>query len=75
MQYDGFSVVASPHIINASCKKCHGTLKEVDNGWLSTAMFCPKCESVFILKLIKMPNKKISEDFLKQCREQANIKT
>jgi len=72
MKYDGFRIEAYPQITDAACKKCRGRLREVDNGWFSTAMFCPKCESVFTLKLIKTPAKNVSKDFLEQCRERVN---
>ena len=35
---------------------------------MSRALYCPKCENVYILKKIKVPVKKITEEFLKQCR-------
>lgn len=70
MKYDGFRIVAYPQITDAKCRKCHNTLVEVDNGWISTAMFCPHCESIFVLKLVKLPDKKISKNFLNQCKEQ-----
>lgn len=70
MKYDGFSLVASPHVIDASCK-CGATLREVSNGFLSSAMFCPTCESIYILRLVKLPASKVSEEFLMQAREES----
>lgn len=67
MIYDGFKIAATPFICDAYCK-CGSRLIEVTNGLLSTAMYCPKCESVYVLKLIKLADKKVSEEFLQQCR-------
>jgi len=72
MKFDDFEIHAAPFISNAYCKDCHNSLKQVSNGWFSKAMFCPKCENVYLVKLIKVPQKKIDEDFLKQARIEAN---
>lgn len=69
MKFIGFSIHATPFIHGAMCK-CGTDLKEVSNGFISTAMFCPKCENVYLLKLIKQPTEKISKRFLEQCREE-----
>lgn len=68
MIYDGFKIAATPFIHDAYCK-CGNRLVEVSNGLLSTAMYCPKCQSVYTLRLIKLAAKKVSEEFLQQCRE------
>ena len=68
MKYEGFEIHASPFITDAYCE-CGKRLIEVANGLLSTAMYCPKCENVYRLKLIKVNRKKASKKFLKQCRE------
>ena len=69
MIYDNFKLVAFPHITDAYCK-CGETLREVSNGFLSTSMYCPRCENVYQIKLIKVPPSKITEKYLKQCREE-----
>ena len=69
MKFDNFEIYATPHIIEAYCR-CGNTLIEVSNGLFSRAMFCSKCENVYQLKLIKVPQKKISSDFLKQARKE-----
>lgn len=68
MIFDGFKIAASPFITDAYCK-CGNRLHEVSNGLLSAAMFCPKCENVYLLKLVKLPDKKVTKEFLEQCRK------
>ncbi len=46
-------------------------LVEVSNGWFSRAMFCPKCENVYALKLIKISKSKVDEEFLAQAKKEA----
>lgn len=74
MQFKNFTIHATPHIAEAHCQ-CGNKLHEVSNGFLSVALFCPKCEDVYQLKLIKTPKKDISAEFLKQCREEVSKKT
>lgn len=69
MIFEGFKLGATPYIHDARCK-CGIKLHQVDNGFFSMAMFCPSCENVYLLKLIKMPDKKVTKEFLKQAREQ-----
>lgn len=71
MKFDKFEIHAAPFICNAYCK-CGNDLKEVPNGWLSKALFCPKCESVYQLKLTKVPDKMVNSEFLEQCRKKSN---
>jgi len=68
MQFEGFSIHAVPHIMNAYCK-CGESLNQVSNGWISKVMYCSKCENIYELVLRKIPNKKVTEKFLIQCRE------
>jgi len=70
MKFDDFEINAAPFISHAYCK-CGNNLKMVSNGWFSKAMFCPKCEKVYQLKLIKVPDKKVNPEFLEQCRKEA----
>lgn len=74
MKFEGFSIHAHPFISNASCRECHATLKEVSNGLISSAMFCPKCESVYILRLVKLPKNKVTPEFLAQSRQEVGSK-
>ena len=74
MKYDNFNITAQPYITEAYCNNCSGELVEVSNGWFSSAMFCPKCERVFVLKLIKAKDKDINEAFLEQARKEAASK-
>lgn len=68
MIYDGFKIAATPFITDAYCKYGH-RLIEVPNGILSSALFCPKCEDVYQLKLVKTHKSKVTEEFLQQCRK------
>lgn len=70
MKYNDFEIHAIPVITRAYCKECRTKLIEIDNGWLSKAMFCPKCNNVYALKLTKVPNKKVSKGFLRQAKIQ-----
>ena len=73
MKYTNFSLVAYPRITDAFCK-CGTSLIEVSNGFLSSVMFCPKCESVYELKLVKVPESKVTEEFLVQSRNEIKNK-
>ena len=68
MDFENFMIHAEPYIYKAYCK-CGQKLEQVPNGMASVAMFCPDCESVYVLKLIKLPSKKITEEFLDHCRK------
>ncbi len=68
MRFENFEIHATPNIVNASCK-CGNELIEVANGWFSSAMFCGKCENVYMVKLVKLPNEEITKEFLEQCRQ------
>ena len=74
MKFDNFEIHASPFLSDAYCKRCHNSLIEVSNGWFSSAMFCPKCELVYIVKLIQVPKSKVSKEFLEQARKDAASK-
>ena len=72
MIFDNFKIDALPYIHSAHCK-CGGTLKEVSNGFFSRALFCPRCKNVYRLQLRKVPKKKVSEEFIKQCEEEISL--
>jgi len=73
MIFNNFKIRATPHIYEAHCK-CGEELIEVDNGWVSTAYWCPKCNSVYVPKLIKLPKNKVTKEFLKQCRQDTELR-
>lgn len=70
MRFNNFNLNARPFLNNAYCG-CGNLLKEVSDGFISSAWFCPKCENVYTLKLIKVPKKKVNDNFLKQARKEA----
>ena len=69
MIFEKFELHADPHIHNARCK-CGTTLEEVSNGWFDMALFCPKCENVYVLTLVKLPASKVSPEFLAQAKKE-----
>lgn len=69
MKFNGFSLSAEPFIHDAFCE-CGDRLRQVSNGWLSAALYCTKCENVYMIKKVKLPKKKVTKEFLKQCREE-----
>lgn len=73
MRFKGFSIFSEIFIPDAYCE-CGTNLKMVSNGWISKAMFCPKCESVYELKLVKIPKTKVTEKFIKQSRKESEVK-
>ena len=70
MQFVNFSLYAEPFINKATCRVCRGKLTQVPNGFISIAMYCPECENVYTLKLVKVPNKKLNQDFIDMCRDE-----
>ncbi|MFX0212226.1 MAG: hypothetical protein ACFFDT_40005 [Candidatus Hodarchaeota archaeon] len=72
MQFENFEIAASPFITKAYCRDCHESLVQVSNGWFSKAMFCPKCENVYVVKLVKVQKAKINKEFLEQARKESN---
>lgn len=76
MIFEGFKIHAVPHIDDAYCtnKRCKkkGRLEEVSNGFLSAALFCRECESVYLIKLERV--KKVPKDFLQQCKDEIERK-
>lgn len=67
MIFNSCKISATVFVHDAYCE-CGNYLKEVSNGFISAALFCPKCENVYILKRIKVNKKKVPKDFLEQCR-------
>jgi hypothetical protein len=75
MIFEGFKIHAVPLLDEAYCnnKRCKrkDKLKEVSNGFLSSALFCPACESVYIVKLERV--NKVPKDFLQQCKDEVEL--
>ena len=70
MIFNDFEINAMPFFSKAYCKQCKGELKEVSNGFISRALFCPKCENIYEPKLVKIPKKNLSKEYLEQCRKE-----
>ena len=71
MIFNKFKINAAPFFCDAYCK-CGKELIEVSNGFLSSSLFCQKCENVYEIKMVKVPKKRLSKDYLEQCREEAS---
>jgi DNA-directed RNA polymerase subunit M/transcription elongation factor TFIIS len=69
MKFTNFEIHASPFLLNAFCKDCGKSLKEVSNGWFSSALYCKDCKVVYEIKAVKIPAHKISKEFLDQCEK------
>jgi hypothetical protein len=67
MNFGSIKIVAYPEIRETYCE-CGTELKEVSNGWFESALFCSKCENVYLLALKKVKKDKLDEKFLTQCR-------
>ena len=67
MIYAGFEIHSTEHIYDAYCE-CGASLTEVSNGMLSTALYCEKCENVYVIKKVKLPKNKVTKEYLNQCR-------
>ena len=71
MNFGGLRIVAEPNIQDAVCKKCDNYCIIVDDGFVGNMLFCPKCEIVYELKLVKIQDKYINKEYLEQCKKQA----
>ena len=69
MVFNNFRITAETHIVDAKCK-CGNYAREVSDGLLSSALYCPHCEAVYQLKMVKVPDKKVTEEYLEQCRKE-----
>ena len=72
MKFKNFDLSAEPVIQNAYCK-CGHLLTEMPNGWFSSVWYCEKCDNVYKLKLVKVPDKKVSKRFLEQCHKKMRL--
>ena len=75
MKFDNFEILATPEIYKASCRQCHNYMTEVFNGWFGRALYCPKCQLVYTVKLIQVPRKKVSKEFIEQCKKTVSRKS
>jgi hypothetical protein len=68
MTEDHFRIGASPYFADVRCPKHGNDMKELENGWFSTAWWCSKCETPYKLQLVKMRkwNKEAVEKQLKE---------
>jgi len=73
MKFDGFEIHASPFLADAFCE-CGNRLSEVSNGCISSALYCVKCESVYVITKRRLPKNKITREFLQQCRFEMEVK-
>ena len=75
MIFKNFKLHAVPTVHDAFCNnpkcKTKPTLVEVSNGFLSIALFCPACKSVYLLELVRQL--KVPKDFLLQCFDEVEI--
>lgn len=74
MTFDGFKIIADAHIIDATCRQCHHDMSEISNGWFSSALFCPHCDSVYVLKMIRVSDGNVTPEFIKQAKEEIQRK-
>jgi predicted Zn-dependent protease len=52
------------------CPKCGNFLRQVDNGWFNSVLYCPKDDIFFEVKLIKMREKNINKEAWNKIRKQ-----
>lgn len=75
MIFKGFKLHAVPTIHEAYCTnpkcKTKPELFEVSNGFLSSALFCPNCHSVYLLELTRHP--KVPKEFMRQCLDELEL--
>lgn len=64
MKEENFEIIASPHIINATCPKDRSDMIEIDDNWFSKVWYCKKCKKPYKLKLV--PMKKWNKEGLKK---------
>ena len=68
MIFKDFEIHASPFITNATCRECRNDCYQAPNGFFGKVLFCPTCEIVYEIKMVKIPSKKIDNEFIEQCR-------
>jgi hypothetical protein len=70
MQFSGFEIHCVPYLRTDKNCECGGKLHTVSNGFLSECFFCDKCESVYLIKMVKCPKNKVSKEFKEQARKE-----
>lgn len=73
MIFHKFKIAAIPIITDSYCE-CGNDLKQVSNGLIGAALYCMKCERVYVIKRIQVPKKGVTKEFIKQCREECGKK-
>ena len=56
------SINLSPDVY---CPKCSNKLHRISDGLLGTAWICEKCHNVYQLHLMKVPDRELSDDYMK----------
>ena len=72
MIFDKFKISAQPFITDAYCRNCGKALKVVDNGWFSKALYCPNCENVYVLKMVKVPKNQLNKQYIEEIKKEVN---
>ena len=72
MHLDNVKVRAEPYFYEATCPKCNREMLELQNGWLSVAWFCERCQVAFHLVMRKM--QVTNEDALAEAVARAKAK-
>jgi hypothetical protein len=70
MKIGDIEVYANIYISRAYCK-CGDQLTVVDDGFINSAFYCPKCEKFYECKLVAIPDKKTNKKYLKQLKQKA----
>lgn len=65
MIFANFKLTAFPKIMEATCK-CGNFMEEMDNGFLSAIYYCEKCKAAYEPKMVKIPIKRLSKEFVKK---------
>lgn len=68
MEFDDFQIGCSPRI-SGSCRHCRCDLKNVPNGWFSEALYCYKCDLVYIPKLVALAKDKVNKGEVAKLRK------
>lgn len=74
MNFGQFEIHAIPVIERARCRHCRGDCLPVPNGFFEKVLFCPKCDIVYRITMIKVPEDKVPEEYLEQCKRYARKK-
>ena len=69
MKFKNFSLQATPIIQNPRCNNCGSILTEMSDGFFSSVWYCPLCDNIYKLKLVKIPDCRITKEFLKHCQD------